>query len=119
MNGLIKAIVVVGALAACYAYVVAMQHAKADTIKEGLQALVDDNIPGTTNFEIDYVEVPYMAVLPLIALPQFSGYFSIVRNHNGKLTQCNAIFDYEYRGVGDKFYMRIQQAQVAALTTCQ
>lgn len=119
MNGLIKAAVVAGALATCYAYVVAMQQAKADTIKEGLQALLDDNIPGSTNFEIDYVEVPYTAALPLIASRQYSGYFSVVRNDNGKLTQCNDVFDYEYRGAGDKFHLQIQKAQVAALTTCR
>ncbi|MER8460431.1 hypothetical protein NKJ93_30805 [Mesorhizobium sp. M0028] len=119
MNGLIKAAVIAGALATCYAYVVAMQQAKADAIKEGLQALLDDNIPGSTNFEVDYVEVPYTAVLPLVASPQYTGYFSIVRNENGKLTQCNAIVDYEYRGAGDKFHLQIQKAQVTALTACQ
>ncbi|MES0058389.1 hypothetical protein [Mesorhizobium sp. M0041] len=119
MNGLTKAALVVAALAAGYAYGATMQHSKAEKIKEGLQTLLDDNIPGTTNFEIEYVEVPYTAVVPLIASPQHSGYFSVVRNDKGKRTQCNSVFDYEYRAVGDKFYLRIPSAQLATLSACQ
>lgn len=87
------------------------------------QSIIDDNVSNNA-LSVDHLSMPAYLAIPFIelALPEFSGYFSIAGNGGRQLSsQCDAqTINYTVRAIGNgKISMQIDGVGLLTLEACQ